>query len=555
MAERYGKGNVDRVGRLWVLHLGGTPFERGLQQGTLMRYRIRDTINFYRTLPERLAGKAAPPGTARLRAMRRLKRALVGRLIKNEASEAMEEMRGLAVGLGMRPEDVAEALVISDVFQSVGALAEKKRRAGPPVIPGFGCTSAVRKTHSGALFARNFDFYGAGYWDSNPAVIFHHPDTGRSFCSIGTAGLPCAGVTAVNEDGLAAAVHQHGSRDSSLKGTPVLDILYNIIRDAGTPEEAVEVASRFRATGGWTIVAAGGGTGAAVAIEMSSSGQKPRWMDGHELVATNCFRDPELLQRELQANVSSVLSDRARFDRAAELAGMSRPGAARMASLLGDHLDPYAGRERSAGFTISRITNLSSVVFDLGERLFWVSESPAPSSKGALVGFELDAELQGRKSSVSRLEGGRPPSARTTSAQDHYLDAYKEYVETGDLNRIMLVLDECSEADPGEPSFAFMSGITRAMVGNYRGALSSIERALDLERVAPKTYVERLWKARVLDLLDRRERSSRIYEDLLADDECPRIVSRGASRGARKPFPEKALETVMLDFTNADTFE
>jgi len=44
LGQKYGKGNVDRIGRLWVLHLKGTSFERGLQHGTLMRYRVRDTL-------------------------------------------------------------------------------------------------------------------------------------------------------------------------------------------------------------------------------------------------------------------------------------------------------------------------------------------------------------------------------------------------------------------------------------------------------------------------------------------------------------------------------
>ena len=153
MAERFGKGNVERIGGLWVLHLKGPSFERGLQHGTLMRYRVR------------------------------------------------EEMRGLAVGLGGKEEELAEALVLADVFQVVSAMAERQRKAGPPVIPGFGCTSAVRETPESMFYARNFDFWGAGYWDANPAVIFHHPDKGKSFCSIATAGLPTGGITAANVSG------------------------------------------------------------------------------------------------------------------------------------------------------------------------------------------------------------------------------------------------------------------------------------------------------------------------------------------------------------------
>jgi len=553
LAERFGKGNVERIGGLWVLHLKGTTFERGLQHGTLMRYRVRETINFYRTLPEVLSSRALNPASFKARALLRLKRGLVARLMKNRDSDALEEMRGLAVGLGLKEEDIAEALVLADVFQVVSALAERRRKAGPPVIPGFGCTSAVRQTPENLLFARNFDFWGAGYWDANPAIIFHHPDKGKAFVSIATAGLPTGGITSINEDGIAVAVHQHASRDASSSGTPIIDIAHAVVRNAATVGEAVEVVSSYKSTGGWTIVVAGGGD--AAAIEMSSAAQKPRFMRDHLLVATNNFADEELSLREIQANASATICDHARSRRAAELAASSRVSTARMAGLLGDHFDVLAERERSAGFTISRITNLSSVLFSLQERRFWVSESPAPTSKGGFVGFDLDAELGGRKSSIGRLEGARPPRARTTAAQDRYLQAYKQYIYSGDLNQVHGIVNDCVSMDPTEPTFHLMEGILRAMLGNFRGAHSSIERALELEPVEQKKSVELLWKARVLDLMERRVDAAAIFNQLCEDESTPRCVSRASARGRRRGFKEKDLAGILLDFTNGDTLE
>ena len=555
VAERFGKGNVERIGGLWVLHLRGTSFERGLQHGTLMRYRVRETINFYRSLPETLAGRALSPGSIKLKALMRLKRGLVSRFTRNRDSDALEEMRGLAVGLGIREEELAEALVLADVFQVVGALAEKKRKAGPPIIPGFGCTSAVRETPENLFFARNFDFWGAGYWDANPAIIFHHPDKGKAFCSITTAGMPTGGITSINEDGLAIAVHQHGSLDSSMQGTPIIDIAHSIARNASTVDEAVELASAKRATGGWTIVVAGAFPRSAAAIEMSSAGQKVRRIQDHLLVATNVFRDPGLLEREIQANVSAVISDHARFDRAFELAASPRVSPSRMAGLLGDHFDILADRERSAGFSISRITNLSSVLFSLGDRRFWVSESPAPASKGGFVGFDLDAELGGRRSSIDRLEGARPPRAKTTAAQDRYLDAYKQYIYSGDLNQVHNMVSECVSIDHGETTFHLMEAILRAMLGNFKGAMASVDRALELETVTAKKPVELLWRARILDLMDRHEESKQIYSALADDEATPQLIAKSAARRHRSPYKEKDLGSVLLDFTNGDTLE
>lgn len=555
MAERFGKGNVERIGNLWVLRLKGTSFERGLQHGTLMRYRVRDTLSFYRTLPETIASRSLGADSARLRAILRLKRSLVKRYARNRDPDALEETRGLAVGLGMEEDEITEALVLADVLQVVGAMAERRRRGGPPALPGLGCTTAVRRTPESLLFARNFDFWGAGYWDSNPAIIFHHPDRGKAFCSISTAGFPTAGVTSINEDGLAVAVHQHGSRDSSTRGVPILDIAHAISRKASCVDEAVELAMSVKATGGWTIVTAGGTSRDAAAIEMSSAGVAVRRAREDMLVATNVFEDEGLLEREIAANVSSVASDHARKARARDLASSSGLGPSRMASLLGDHFDPLAGVERSAGFTISRVTNLSSVLLSLDDRRFWVAEGTAPTSKGGFVGFDLDAELGGERSAVGRLEGAGPPHARTTAAQDRYLEAYKQYVYSGDLNQVHTTVSECAEIDPGEPTFHFMEGLLRAMLGNGKGSLASIETALELEKVEAKRMVELLWKARVLDLTDRRGEARSAYEELLGAERCPPIVARSAARGRKRAYREKALAGVLLDFANGDTFE
>ena len=556
MSERFGKGSAERVGGLWVLHLKGTSFERGLQHGTLMRYRVRDTIDFYRNLPDLLASRLLSEASLKKRSLGRLKKSTIHRLSKNRDPDAVEETRGLAVGLGMKTEDITEALVLADVTQFAGSKAERSRRGGPPVIPGMGCTSAVRETSSGGLiFGRNFDFWGAGYWDANPAVLFHHPDKGKAFCSIATAGFPTGGITSINEDGLAVAIHQHGSRDSSPKGTPIIDIAHNIVRTASNVEEALEIAGGFRATGGWSIVIAGGSPPDAAVLEVSSALQKKRRLAEGSLVASNYFVDEELSSRELQYNISTTLSARLRFMRATELVSTPRMRPARMAAILGDHYDILAERERSAGFSISNISTLGSVIFSFPEKRFWVSESASPASKGGYVGFDLEAELCGRPSAVERVEGGRPPAIKITSAQEKYLEAYKEYIGSGDLGRVLLILGECSVLDPMESTFPLMECIVRAMVGNYRGALTAVNRSLELEKVRPKKNVTVLWKARILDLRDHREQSTKLYEELAENPESPPIITKAANRGIRKPFGEKDLGSLIIDFANGDTLE
>jgi len=556
MAERFGKGTVDRVGGIWVLHLAGTSFERGLQHGTLMRYRVRDTIDFYRSLPDSFLSRVSPKNTGSLKTLNRLKRAMVRQFAGSGDSDAVDELRGLAVGLGLQVEDLAEVLLLPDVLGCAGSLSRKRRRFSLPVLSGMGGTSAIGETSNGELvFGRNLNFWGAGYWDLNPSVIFHHPDHGKAFCSVTTAGLPTGGITSINEDGLALAVHQCGSLDADPRGTPLIDIAHTIARAAATVEEAIGIASQFKATGGCCVVLAGGSPSKAAVLEMSAARQVTRWLADKTLVATNSFLDGELSSRGLHPNCSSVIADKAITQRAAVLASTGRVTPSRMAGIVGDHYDALAGRDRSSGFSISSIMNLSSAVFSLPQKRFWVSESPAPASRGGFVGFDLDSELGRGRSNVGRLEGGRPPRINITRAQERYLDAYKRYIDTGDLNLVLNMLGECSSLDPQEPTFPLMEGVVRCMLGNLRGALSATDRALELEQVESKKAVTLTWKARILDLMDHREQSSKIYSELAENDAIPPAMIEASRRCLRKPFTEKRLEDVVIDFANGDTLE
>jgi len=93
------------------------------------------------------------------------------------------------------------------------------------------------------------------------------------------------------------------------------------------------------------------------------------------------------------------------------------------------------------------------------------------------------------------------------------------------------------------------------MVGNYRGALSAVACSLELEKVAFKKSVTMLWMARILDLLDHRDRSSKIFEELAQNPDNSQVILKAAKNGLRTPFNEKKLSGMMIDFQNGDSIE
>lgn len=555
MSERFGKGYIERIGNLWILRLKGTPFERGLQHGILVREQAKVLLNFFESLPEILISRTLPDSRLKINALLRLKNILENEFQKNRESEVLEEINGLATGIGLDPSQIMRISLLPDLFQVAGSLARKyKRRI--PVFPRFGCTSAIRQTPGGGLlFARNLDFWGAGYWDVNPAVIFHVPDKGKAFCAIATTGFPTASVTAVNEDGLALAIHQHGSLDSSFRSRPILDIVHLLIRNASSVDEAVRIAGEQKFSGGWTLVLAHGSPPKACALEVSSKIQKARWLSNNILVSTNHFLDPELKAREIMPNASAHLSSEARMARCQEILDLERITSSRMASLLNDHFDFLAGTERSAGFSISRITNISSVIFSLHDRKLWVSDSFSPTARGGYIFFDLDKEFEGRTYPSFRIENSELPAAQKTAAQNMYLRAYLEYIGSCNFEKILDVLIECSRIDPEESTYLLMEGIIRGKIGNYKAALASIRRSLELERVEAKRHVIKLWEARILSLSGRRKEAKIQFEEIAGFNDAPFRVREAARNGLRRGFHEKDINSILIDFTDGDTIE
>ncbi len=115
---RCGKGFLEEVDGYRVLHVQGTPYEMGYQQGSLLRDHIRENARFLfeekaKELKVELAGiKLLHP-----------KRAIAGIAAterKFVPDRFYEEMRGLADGAGMSLQDIVTANFIPELFHCSG---------------------------------------------------------------------------------------------------------------------------------------------------------------------------------------------------------------------------------------------------------------------------------------------------------------------------------------------------------------------------------------------------------------------------------------------------
>jgi hypothetical protein len=516
--------------------------------GELFGAQVRESriVDFYhdycsRHLPRRsvLAGLGS-----------RLLLSLVALRFSNQARALIQ---GFCEASGLEPRKVSRAFVMPDVLNFLVGFSG--RLAG---LPTLGCTSAAAwgdyTEGSAFLFARNLDFPGMGFFDRFPAVCRHKPDHGIPYVSVGTAGLVVDGITGINAEGIILALHQHISRDVSILtgGRPILDLGRQVLETCRTLEEAVDAVARWRTTSCWTVVLGDSRRRRACAVERAPDSCVPVWADSGKLGRANDFVTPRLHSREIDYRPWRE-SSRLRMARVDDLleSKKGRVGPAYMASLLSDRYDAEQGVLRSFAQSIGQVHNMTSVVFEPDRGQLWVSESRAPAHQGPYRRLSLwDESPLGEP-----LEGvvqGLPEDRRESLAG--YVRAITDWQERRNPSELLEDLSEAVENDPEEPVYRYLLGFFAMKTGLFETAAQSFEAGAAMRDIPQRIAAQKLWQARALDLMGRRDSAVRLYGDLCATQGLWPVLRRAAQRGSSRRYSRRSLERCMPDFFYGDIF-
>src|SRR4051812_9955615 len=138
---RCGAGFLEEVDGAKVLHVKGTPYEMGYQQGALLRVEIRELVRF-------LFEVKAKGATIEVGGIKLLdpKRAIAGIAATQKAflpGRFSEELRGVADGAGMDLRDVTAANFIPELFHcsgfAIGGSATKDGTLYHGRVLDYGC--------------------------------------------------------------------------------------------------------------------------------------------------------------------------------------------------------------------------------------------------------------------------------------------------------------------------------------------------------------------------------------------------------------------------------
>jgi hypothetical protein len=245
---RCGAGFLEEVDGTRVLHVKGTPYEMGFQQGTLLRDDIRALVRF-------LFDVKAKKATLELGGMKLLdpKRAILGIAATQKKfvpERFAEELRGVADGCGLDVQDVTAANYIPEMFH----------------CSGFALSGSA--TRDGTLYHGRILDYGCDWGLQEHAVLtVAEPEGKIPFVNVTYAGF-IGSVTGMNSRQV--SIGEMGGRGlGHWDGVPMSFLVRMVLEEAGDLEAAIAVFRDHPRTCEYYYVIADGKTGQAVGMEAS----------------------------------------------------------------------------------------------------------------------------------------------------------------------------------------------------------------------------------------------------------------------------------------------
>ncbi len=220
---REGKGWLERIDGLLVLHVRGTSYEMGFQHGKLLGERVRALV---KTMVYEEGGrKIALPGTGLDTTVKDLVHALFDAQRPYYRPRFLEELKGLADGAGMSEEDICIANHIPELFHCSGFAL-----MGAATVDGE------------VLHGRVLDYGTDQKLQEHAVVIIAAPDGRNAFANVSFAGF-IGSVTGCNAKGIAIG-EMGGGGQLFWAGEPMSFLVRRVLEETATLQDAVDVFRR-----------------------------------------------------------------------------------------------------------------------------------------------------------------------------------------------------------------------------------------------------------------------------------------------------------------------
>lgn len=372
---RYGRSSLTREGSLWLMHLEGTPEEIGDAHGALASRLWGELDRHVTTILASRYGAWLDRWTA----------AMVMRWDFREADDSLSpairrELAALALAM---PQAAGDRLTSYHRLFLDQSVVELSRRLDDVLIAGNMFAAAARPKGGGErgnlVIGRSFFVDLGPDIEPDRLVMFVHPDGKYPFASVGWAGL-LGVVTGVNARGVFVALDPTRTDDPLEAGAPLPLLLRQVLEDADTLEQALEIlqAAPVRTSG--AVLVGDGRQRRAVVVELSRDKEerKPRGEDQAIVWATDHMQR-EHFERDAQNDrIRRFTSSGYRYERLGELLSAAPIDPARAVAILRDRRG--RGNEELGLGNRNAIDNLHlthAVVLDATAMVMWIGEGPS----------------------------------------------------------------------------------------------------------------------------------------------------------------------------------
>lgn len=474
----------------------------------------------------------------------------------------------------LSPRELIFALYQPDFLMVLAALTSE--RVKPHFLSGMpGCSSAVVRTGKDRAMTllRNLDYPAAGHWEKWPTVFFHEPAETRyqKYISVGSLGIHLAGLSGVNESGVAFSLHAHFSKKFSLKGAPIFFLGQELLESAHSIDEAIFICKSFRTIGSWAINLASEKENRAVTIELSDGKVFSREMspDDPAHAHSNGFQCTEFKKQELHFSGSFFEDVESR--KASLEADLSVPrdqlveeclSLEQALGALASHKDFETGIPRIFGNSVSVVTTIQSLAIDLKNEVIHLStRDETPTPLGPYLSIPMDwnkMEMNVAHPILTSLD--HPFSENFQKALHCYYDAYCSWhVICEPPQRALEHLILGTEFLGNDPHLLMQRGYFELLIskteGHYRAALRCFDRALEEKMSVHHAQVAHYFRGVCLDLQGKRDLALEEYQILASSPYVDQKLKKKALKRLKKPFESEYCQKIVPDLQFVEPLE
>ncbi len=245
---RCGEGFLEEVDGYKVLHIKGTPYEMGFQQGSLLKQDIVENVRFLFDVKAKEL-KADLGGIKLLNPKRAIGGIAAGQR-KFTPARFYEEMRGIADGAGLPVQDVIDANFIPEMFH----------------CSGFALSGSATK--DGTLYHGRILDYGCDWRLQDHAVLTVAEPKGKiPFVNVTYAGF-IGSVTGMNAEKVSVG-EMGGKGLGHWDGVPMAFLVRMALEEAHNLDQAIATFRDNPRTCEYYYVIADGKSGKGVGMEAS----------------------------------------------------------------------------------------------------------------------------------------------------------------------------------------------------------------------------------------------------------------------------------------------